>query len=208
MADDFPIEFTLDLDKGAVADWKKAASFVVKPEDFKRALMRALNRALDSAKTKSFQVARQGYTAERSEITKATFPHKAGTENLTATLEFRGGRIPLMKFQHAPTAVGINILFKRGAGGTIASGFIGTPFGPVGAYRRKYRGPGAADMARSGGGAATIGKYHGRFPLESLKGPAVVSMVGHEKEAGEILDRAYEILDKRMDHEMKRILNK
>jgi hypothetical protein len=207
---DYPLQLEVDLTRDTetrIDEWRKLTKSVVKDKEFNKSLQDAVNRALSAARTRSEQVAKRGYTVDKGEIKRATFPRKAsysGSGELTAVLEFKGGRIPAVKFTTpVQTPEGVRVQFKTGGGGTVQSAFMGRPFasrGQVneGVYIRKYRGMGSAALGIPG--------TSGRFPISTVTGPAVVSMVGHEAEAAEIQERARQILDKRIDVEMKRML--
>lgn len=201
---DYPLEldvgFAPDTEK-KIEEWRSATRGVVSGQQFDNAIRLAVNRALDAATAKGKQVARRSYTIDKGTLDKATRPRHAGTGSLTAVLEFRGRRVPAVNFeQPQQTPEGVAVKFKKDGGGIIESAFLGKLGKKTDVFIRKFRGKGSAELGTPG--------THGRFPIISLTGPAVVSMVGHEKAAAEIQARAREILDKRIDHEMKRVLTK
>lgn len=210
---DQPVNLTVDMDQATqkqIDEWRSLTRFVVPGGQFDNALQRAVNRALDAARVKSKQVAKKGYAVNEERIVKSTFPHKAGGHRMQAVLEFRGRRIPIFmqgvqQYPGAQTSGGFQVLFKKGGGGLIESAYYGKVTGRQkdenkSVYIRKHRGPGS--------GKEGIPGTHGRLPAYKITGPAVVSMVGHEPEAAIIQARAADILGKRIDHEMGRLLKK
>lgn len=203
-----PLTLKTDLSKETIANiesWRSMTRGIVSGKEFDTALRYAVNRALDAARVMSEKVAKRAYSVNPERIKEATKPRKASGNSLTATLEFRGGRIPVLMWggQQYPvtqTSEGLAVEFKKGGGGTVKSAFIAKVGKNPGAYIRKFRGKGSSALG--------IDELHGRFPLKKITGPAVVSMVGHDEEATKIMERAREILDKRIDQEIRRLLSK
>src|SRR5258708_32060689 len=119
-----------------------------------RAIMRSINRAVDSTATESSRIIRQTYNLRHSAILAALTKHKASRVGLTGDVTFKGGRVPLIEFQaqwrqgqpvgaSAKIFVGGSRIAYRGAVITAATRNNPTASGPAGSlpvYKRVGRG--------------------------------------------------------------------
>src|SRR5258708_28402924 len=92
-----------------------------------RAIMRSINRAVDSTATESSRIIRQTYNLRHSAILAALTKHKASRVRLTGDVTFKGGRVPLIEF-HAQWRPGQPVR---------ASATIFVSVAPI-AYRRPF----------------------------------------------------------------------
>ncbi len=131
-----------------------------------RAIMRSINRAVDSTATESSRIIRQTYNLRHSAILAALTKHKASRVGLTGDVTFKGGRVPLIEFQ--------------------AQWRQGQPVGAsakifVGGSRIAYRGAFIAAATRNnptGGGSAGILQVYKRvgrerYPIRVLRGISI-----------------------------------
>ena len=197
--DDHPMNISIEPDKGAVEAWEKASQGVVKPEAFKRALALAVNRTLAQTRAEAIRQAMAQYAVKRKSLLDAIRTRPASASAPSAELTFTGPRIPLMQFIVKPS-------------GPIS--FKGKP--------RQGRPQLYVQVRKDGGGpakglfVANMGKEPAvykrktpkRFPVSAEKGPSIVSMVGNETARQAIQEKAREALEKRIDHEMNRLMQK
>lgn len=202
MADN-PIDITIQPDKDAIETWKKATRGVVKPDAFNKALMRAINRALAAAKTQAKKEVSQRFTVKQKDIADTVKTKTAGGSSLHAELRFTGQNIPAIKFKIKPNTPQpaqrptITVQYKKDGGGPAPGKFVAVmKSGHVGVFARSQD--------------KFMKKNPLRQAIEELAGPSVVGMLtvndGDPSEA--IQDRANEILSARIDHEMRRLLDK
>lgn len=201
-----PIAITLDPDKGAVEAWQKAAKGIVKPHEVNQAIANAVNRTLQVAKTQALREATSQYTVKRGQLTKTIKTYHATSTKLHAELRFTGARMPALEFSKIkPKTVqpqkgipvsarpGVFIQFKTDGGGQVPHAAVINLGQEPQVYTRKGK-----------DGSQLKDKYE----LSKFTGPSVVSMVGNPEAAEAIQNSANESLSKRIDHEMKRILEK
>lgn len=162
------------------------------PDGVQRAAALALNRASTAARTSGITQLLATYTTKRDQVARTMVTSKASKTSLVVGFSSKGGRIPLTSFQlrpRSPTVRGerMTVAVRKGSGGkTVGHGFI-------------QRVKGGRLMALQRVGAA-------RYPIKGLFGPAAPQMLGEEGVREKIEVRAQEILDKRMDHEIGRLL--
>jgi len=196
---EFPLNIRLEPDKGTVEAWRKAASGIVKPADVEKALVLAINRTLSAVKTEALKQATSRYTIKRKDIADYFKTARATTSTMYAELTAESPRIPLLKFKVKPAAgfsfkgkptegrPSLFVQIRKDGGGPAKGLFVARLGREPGVYKRK--GP-------------------KRFPLSSATGPSVVSMVGNKEAVDAIQTRARDMLAKRIDHEMTRLMEK
>lgn len=153
-------------------------------------MWRALNRAATAAKTRASVSVRKRYIVKAADVKKRIKIRKASAGNLSAQLRAVGPVTPLMKFDVTPKfpdAMPVRARVLKSSGRkSIQSGFVAQMSnGHVNVFTR-------------------VGQS--RYPIKGRYGPSVPQMIGHEEPLEDITQRAQEILDKRLDHELSRLL--
>jgi len=162
------------------------------PDGVERAAALALNRASLAARTFGLRRLAATYTTKRETVARTMVMDKASKSSLVAGFSSKGGRIPLTSFQmrpRGPTVHRESLTFsvRRGSGG-------------------KSIGHGFANLTKGGRLMALQREGSARYPVRGLFGPAAPQMLGEEGVRGEIEARGQEILDRRFDHEIGRLL--
>lgn len=158
-----------------------------------KAASRAINRALESAKAEAVRAVRQEYTVRATDVRKTITITKSTPESLEGRVTSTGQVIALSKFQISPSK-------------------------PV----KRHKSPVKAQVKREGGrkplGRAFVAKMNSghigvftrktakRFPIEQLYGPSIPQMLGSETVTGFVEEKAMETLDKRLEHEISRVM--
>ena len=158
-----------------------------------KAVGSALNRAAAAGKTAAKQPVTREYSISQSEFLSQTrninhFVRDTGG-GLTVVFGFRGNVIPLMKFNTRVNNSGqvVTQVKRSGAAATLDRAFTAQMGGHRGVYER-------------------VGVK--RFPVEELYGPATPQMMySNEEVMDEIEAKMAETYEKRIDHEILRILN-
>lgn len=163
------------------------------PGAAQKAAAHAINRATQTAKSAAATEARKSYVIKHGDVLKTITIRKASPGDLTAAVVSRGHVVALPKFRVTPRQPQptrkkpIQVRVKRNdGGGPINSAFVAKMrSGHIGVFNR------------------TGGK---RFPIIQRYGPSVPQMLGSPSVRLWVEQRATEMLDKRLDHEIKRIL--
>jgi hypothetical protein len=158
-----------------------------------RVLVPAINRALAKGRTEVKKEIRKLYMIKASNIPVAVerASYFSGTGGVSGAVTVHQGMLDLNKFRFNPTTPAKRPLYaqvKRGGGGIIASGFTAAmDSGYVGPFVRK--------------GAS-------RLPVKKLLTISAAIMAS-QPTVGLAVNKAMgDTLDKRMDHELKRVLAK
>ena len=158
-----------------------------------KAVGSALTRAAAAGKTAAKQPVTREYSISQSEFLSQTrninhFVRDTGG-GLSVVFGFRGNVIPLMKFNTRVNNNGqvVTQVKRSGAAATLDRAFTAQMGGHRGVYER-------------------VGVK--RFPVEELYGPATPQMMySNEEVMDEIEDKMAETYEKRIDHEILRVLN-
>jgi hypothetical protein len=158
-----------------------------------KAVGSALTRAAAAGKTAAKQPVTREYSISQSEFLSQTrninhFVRDTGG-GLSVVFGFRGNVIPLMKFNTRVNNSGqvVTQVKRSGAAATLDRTFTAQMGGHRGVYER-------------------VGVK--RFPVEELYGPATPQMMySNEEVMDEIEDKMAETYEKRIDHEILRVLN-
>lgn len=164
--------------------------FARTPKEARTVISRAINRSADSARAKASQEIKKTYIIRASDIKGAIKINKASPSKLSAQVRTSGPVTKLMKFDVTPTMPDIMIVRARVKKGSsrkpIQHGFV-------------------AKMGNSHVNVFTrVGKR--RLPVKGLYGPSIAQMMGDATVVSNIADRAQETLDKRLEHEMNRLI--
>lgn len=163
------------------------------PGASEKATYNALNRGLTTAKSKSGTYIREVYNIKQSDLTSSQNikETKATTSNLVGTLEFGGTLIPLQQFKVSPSSpkqgtVSVSVLKSQSA--TRLNHAYVTDLGKhgVGVFER---------MTRK------------RDSSTQLYGPSSAHMMEHSDVMDKVEEQAQEMVNKRIEQEITRILN-
>ena len=163
------------------------------PKVAQKALSNAINRGLSKVKTGAFKYARKVYTVQSGALNAATKMSVKTTSagDLAGYVSFSGAKIPLYKFKVTPTVPKQRTLVKasvmKGSGTAFEHAFI-------------------ADM-QSGHTGVFERETSKRFPIEELMGLSAAQMIGNDKVIKDVEKDAQETVNKRIEHEIDRLLN-
>lgn len=162
------------------------------PEATKTIKLRAVSRAALAAKGEASRQGRNRYNLKADEINKTFEFAKPRKNNITARLISTGEMVRLIKFKVSPKNVpkrprSVKVSVLKGQGmKTLNSAFIAkTENGSIGAFERKT-------------------KY--RYPIRQLYGPSVPQLFKEQKVKEAIKNKAIEILENRITHELERYI--
>ena len=157
-----------------------------------KAMARAINRAAESARTEAARKAREEYYIKHKDIIDTIKLRRATPGDLSAEVVSTGSVIPLTKFRVTPKSpqpkrkAPLIARVKRGAGGPITGAFVARlSSGHVGVFNRVSK---------------------ARLPIVQRYGPSVPQMLGSPTVTGWVEQKAAETLEKRLDHEINRVL--
>lgn len=158
-----------------------------------KAVGSALSRAAATGKTAAKQPVMKEYTISQSEFLARTrnINHfvRESSGGISVVFGFRGNVIPLMKFNTRVNGSGQTVtqVKRSGSAETLNRAFSAQMGGHRGVYER-------------------VGVK--RFPVEELYGPATPQMMySNEEVTDEIERKVADTYEKRIDHEILRILN-
>lgn len=158
-----------------------------------KAVGSALTRAADAGKTAAKRPVTREYAISQSEFLAQTrnINHfvRESDGGLSVVFDFRGNVIPLMKFNTRVNNKGqvVTQVKRSGTAATLERAFTAQMGGHRGVYER-------------------VGAQ--RFPVEELYGPATPQMMyANEEVTDEIEAKMAETYEKRIDHEILRLLN-
>ena len=158
-----------------------------------KAVGSALSRAAATGKTAAKQPVTKEYTISQSEFLARTrnINHfvRESSGGISVVFGFRGNVIPLMKFNTRVNGSGqvVTQVKRSGSAATLDRAFSAQMGGHKGIYER-------------------VGVK--RFPVEELYGPATPQMMySNEEVTDEIERKVADTYEKRIDHEILRILN-
>ncbi len=156
-----------------------------------KASSNALRRAGESAKTQAGRFVAAEYTITKGEFMRNVNmkTHISGSGGVASmAISFGGHVLPLLSFDTSFSRDGaIHTKVKRNGGAaSLQHAFAAKVFGPVGIFERV-----GAD----------------RFPVEQKYGPSTGHMMQNEDVVQKMEDTIRETYDKRIEHEITRILN-
>lgn len=176
------------------ADQIERAEILLKrvPNGAPKAVVAALNRASQGARTDAIKKARERYHIKAKDVRNTMQITKATYNDMTTTIRASGSPIALSRFKISPTKPvkrrkkPVVARVVRGAGGPIVKVFVArVKSGHVGVFKR-------------------AGKS--RLPIKQLYGPSVPQMLGHESVTKYLEEKALERLEERFEHEISRLL--
>ena len=158
-----------------------------------KAFYNVINRGLNTVRSQTGKVIRQTYNIKQSDITaNQNMKMKRATgSDLVGSIEFAGTVIPLKRFKVSPSApakrtVSVSVLKAEG-GARLESAFV-------------------ADLGRYGVGVFER-LTRRRDSSQQLYGPSTAHMMGNENVLEKVEEAAQDTIDKRVEHEITRILN-
>jgi len=156
------------------------------------AIMRALNRAAQSARTAATKEVRQEYHVRAKDVNKTFRTYKASRKKLAALVVSRDHKLPLDKFKFSPRTRpkrppkgGIKVAVKKDGLKNLMHAFLVDAPGGTMIFQR-------------------VGRP--RYPIRRLMGPSVPQMIGAERVRTQFFNKARETYQKRLDHEIRRLL--
>lgn len=162
------------------------------PNATQKVVYSVLNRTVTNVKTTSSREVRKTYKIKSSDLTSRQNIKiaKAGPSRLEASIEFGGNLIPLMKFDVTPKqpqrkTVSASVLTSGGKKQLVHAYVANLKYG-VGVFERETS---------------------KRESSRELYGPAAAVMVDNEDVLKKVQDSAIETIDKRVEHEISRILS-
>ena len=180
--------------------WDRIVKGALSPNEFNKAMARAINDALAAAKTQALKGVTDRYTIKRKEIADLVSTRKASGDNPGGMLRFRSQRKGLAKFKTRPAAPpiqsgvpverrkAVQVELLKGHGFTLPKGFVAQMrSGHIGVFRRE--------------GAERLG-------IDERTGPTIAHMVGSREVIENVQERADEVLNNRIDHHIARALAK
>lgn len=163
------------------------------PDGVSKAIVNAINRAAEGARTDAVKKARERYHVKAKDIRKTIEIERATYENQAAIVRAEGSPLALSKFKITPSKPPQKRRKKpviarviRGEGGPIPGAFVARmKSGHIGVFKR-------------------AGKS--RLPITQLFGPSVPQMLGYETVTAFVEERAQERLEQRLEYEIDRLL--
>jgi len=146
----------------------------------------AINRSLTTARAEIVRAVRKEYVIKAEDVRNTIKVSNASAANPIGRVKSMGGPIPLVKFDTSKGNPVLARVKKTGAKKPIKHAFKQT-------MKNGYQGI----FLRAG---------KDRYPLKQLYGPSIPQMVGNENVMKSVEEKAIEILDKRLNHEINRIL--
>lgn len=164
------------------------------PRKINLALSRAVNRTVTTVKSNISKQVRAGYTIKAQDVKDSLEISKATAAKPYAIVKSTGQRISFTKFRISPQEPrprnppggGYKVTIKKSSGlKAVPRGFLAYARGSLGFFQRT--------------GSS-------RFPITRLTGPSVPEMIGRPQIITDIEKQAGTMLQKRMSHEVERIL--
>jgi len=166
--------------------------FIDTPRQVPIVLSRAINRTSTAARTQASKSIREKYAYKHRDILNTLKIKKATVNDLNASLSSRGSALKLTDFMLKPSISETNqkkevvVRVMKGSKKTIANGFlVKSKSGYVNIFTRVS---------------------NKRYPIKAGFAPAIPQLMGKESIAESIEQRAMEMLDKRIAHELRYIL--
>jgi len=161
-----------------------------------KAFAATLNRVGQGLKTEASKIVRKSYDVKHKDVISRGNIRitKADPARLQLILSSRGRNIPLIHFKTRPANPEtrkpkvLKASVKKSGGKPIPGAFV----------------------ARMGNGAVGVFRRSGksRLPIDQLYGPAVPVMLNEPGVADHLQDEARKRMEKRLDHEMNRVLGR
>lgn len=158
-----------------------------------KVMSRAINRAISSGKTQASKDTRAKYAVKAGDVNQTIAIKKATKNRLGASFTSKGPRLSLAKYRTTPSAPrpqkppkSLKIMIEKGK-------------------RVPYKG---AFLAESGTMKVFKRIQSARLPIKELTGPAIPQLLKGSLKEKTTEKRAHEVYRSRLDHEIKRILER
>lgn len=157
-----------------------------------KAFASVINRALTTIRSQSGKEVRKTYKIKQRDITsnQRMTVQRASGQNIEGSISYAGNLIPLMKFSVNPPAphkkmVSVSVL-QSGGGKRLLHAYVANLGRGIGVFERETS---------------------KRESSAQLYGPSPAHMVENEDVLSKVESAAMETIDKRVEHEISRILN-
>ena len=191
------IDLDVKFDKTKFADIMRKVELLANEAEINKAINRAAKRAADTAKAETTRQLASEYTLPVSEIRGTITTRNVGGGKVGAVMNISSRPFALTKFEGVipkevmPPAKGpVRAQVKKGGGAALSRAFVAKmKSGHVGVYERE------GDKS---------------FPIDQRFGPSTPGMFGRENETDinrAVMQLAGETFDKRVQHELERLLN-
>jgi hypothetical protein len=189
------IDLHIEFDKNKYSDIMKKCSFLANESEINKAINRAAKRAADTAKAETVRQLTSEYTLPASEIRGTIFTRNIKGDKIGAVMDISSSPFSLPKFKGVipkeamPPAKGpVKVQVKKGGGTTFKQAFIAKmKSGHIGVYEREGE---------------------KSFPIDEKFGPSTTGMFKANETVNEaVLKLAGETFEKRVQHELERLLN-
>ncbi|WJZ69991.1 hypothetical protein PVP_XSN000012 [Vibrio phage PVP-XSN] len=157
-----------------------------------KVMARVLNRSTQTARASMVSEVREEYTAKAKAIRNTISIKKASSSRPEAVVESVGSPLPLRDFKVNPRTQNgrrrtpIRVSVKKGNSHSFGSAFVLRTGGSINVFER-------------------VGKR--RLPIRKMFGPSVPQMIGNESVINRIAVRTESTAEKRLDHEIDRLLS-
>lgn len=212
------MNLSVNIDPKQMADIDRRCGLMMDQSKINAAINRAAKRAADSAKTEIKRQIPKLYTIPGAHVAKTitTFSNM-GSGTVGTTIKISDSPIALPKFTGTipnkpnPKNPQIQkITIKKSEGVKAAPGWFPAQMksGHIGIFKRMQGSRMSKPYQRSGHSKWGRDSSKGREQLDQEFGPGVANMVKNAEIVESVTNRASEILSKRIDHEIERLLEK
>ena len=174
------------------------------------AIVKALNRAIDTGYTIGGRKVRERYNITASSISQRTVKIKArrGGATLSASLKANTRVVSLKQFAARQTRKGVTVEVLRGSRKLIKSAFIKQmPNGATGVMARgKYQSSGGVDVMQFR--KKRIRKTGNDLGIESLKAVSVYALMSTDNIQQPMQDEALRMYEGRLSHEIGQLVSR
>lgn len=167
------------------------------PGAVQKVLFRAINRGITTARAEAVKKVRERYHVKAGDVRSTMKLDRANSKNLLGRVSSKGSAMPLISFDVSPKRPNparrrpYTARIMRGGGRqSLGKSFVARmPSGALGVYERF--GP-----YRRGAGQKIRQNY----------GPSVPQMLGSNDVVEHVAEKARDMMDRRIDHEIERVL--
>lgn len=158
----------------------------------RQAISRALNRSINTARSDLVRGVREEYTVRAAPVRNSIRLKNSTPQRLEAEISSSGEPLPLNYFKVQPNTPNprrktpIRVSVRKGSAKPIGRAFVARVGGTNKVWER-------------------VGKA--RLPIRRLFGPSIPQMVGNDKVIGSVADKARISMDKRLNHEIGRLID-
>ncbi|MEK4713470.1 phage tail protein [Sporosarcina sp. FSL K6-5500] len=173
----------INIDDAAFRDIQRRLAEI--PNKAPNAISAALNRTVTNVATNLNKEVRKEYTIKAGDVKGTIKKRTANRGDLRASVKSTGGVIPLDKFKTSKLGrKQVKVAVKKGQLKKVLGAFAADISGPK-IFKRKTK---------------------KRLPINKLFGPSVPQMAGESSIAERINNQASETFERRLDHEINRLL--